>query len=90
MNAKRVGVVSTAMVRATMPENLRVLTVFQVCQNDDACIGFPLAGVPKTLEDGDGSAGNMTCYKGGETVFNNHQMCDVTSVYPHPPSLGVI
>ena len=22
---------------------------------------------------------NMTCYKGGETVFNNHQMCDVTS-----------
>jgi hypothetical protein len=22
----------------------------------------------------------MTCYKGGETVFNNHQMCDVTSM----------
>lgn len=22
---------------------------------------------------------NMTCYQGGETVFNNHQMCDVTS-----------
>jgi hypothetical protein len=21
----------------------------------------------------------MTCYKGGETVFNNHQFCDVTS-----------
>lgn len=21
----------------------------------------------------------MTCYKGGETVFNNHQMCNVTS-----------
>ncbi|KAF9021922.1 hypothetical protein BDZ89DRAFT_1071060 [Hymenopellis radicata] len=22
---------------------------------------------------------NMTCYDGGETVFNNHQMCDVTN-----------
>ncbi|KAG8213346.1 P-loop containing nucleoside triphosphate hydrolase protein [Butyriboletus roseoflavus] len=21
----------------------------------------------------------MTCYKGGETVFNNHQMCDITN-----------
>ena len=27
---------------------------------------------------------NMTCYKGGETVFNNHRMCDVTSeLFPH-------
>lgn len=22
---------------------------------------------------------NMTCYKGGDVVFQNHQMCDVTS-----------
>ena len=29
---------------------------------------------------------NMTCYTGGETVFNNHQMCDVTSVYTYPNS----
>ena len=25
---------------------------------------------------------NMTCYKGGETVFQNYQMCDVTSECP--------
>lgn len=29
----------------------------------------------------------MTCYKGGETVFNNHQMCDVTSAYTSSPWL---
>ncbi|KAJ2917583.1 hypothetical protein MD484_g2890, partial [Candolleomyces efflorescens] len=68
-----------------------------VCQNDDACIGFPLAGgiedlltsmrSPTTLnlnstdsDDPDQPAvKNMTCYTGGETVFNNHQMCDVTN-----------
>jgi len=84
---KRVGVVSTVTVRATIMENLRLLTVFQVCQNDDACISFPLAGIPQTLGDGTSSAANMTCYKGGETVFNNHQMCNVTSVYPYFPLL---
>ncbi|KAI8980227.1 hypothetical protein BD414DRAFT_494008 [Trametes punicea] len=47
-----------------------------VCQTDDACIGFPLLGQPV---DDDERVGNMTCYKGGETVFNNHQMCDVTN-----------
>ncbi|KAF8632743.1 hypothetical protein AX15_001712 [Amanita polypyramis BW_CC] len=49
-----------------------------VCQNDNACGGFPLlGGVPSHgLDD---SAANMTCYKGGETVFNNHQMCNVTN-----------
>ncbi|KIJ06787.1 hypothetical protein PAXINDRAFT_91484, partial [Paxillus involutus ATCC 200175] len=49
-----------------------------VCKVDDACIGFPLFGaVPSGMDDG--SVGNMTCYKGGETVFNNHQMCDITN-----------
>ncbi|EEB91016.1 hypothetical protein MPER_10699 [Moniliophthora perniciosa FA553] len=48
-----------------------------VCKADDACVGFPMhGGVP---EDGDLPVGNMTCYKGGETVFNNHQMCNVTN-----------
>lgn len=47
-----------------------------VCQTDDACIGFPLYGQPTSLEEG---TSNMTCYKGGMTVFNNHQMCNVTN-----------
>ncbi|TFK36706.1 hypothetical protein BDQ12DRAFT_609378 [Crucibulum laeve] len=54
-----------------------------VCQNDDACIGFPLAGEIRNLfstRDDDEPVANMTCYKGGETVFNNHQMCDVTNI----------
>ncbi|KAI0833563.1 hypothetical protein BC628DRAFT_1527478 [Trametes gibbosa] len=47
-----------------------------VCQTDDSCIGFPLRGQPTGDDE---RVGNMTCYKGGETVFNNHQMCDVTN-----------
>jgi len=50
-----------------------------VCKNDDACVGFPLAGGVITGGD-DEAVANMTCYKGGETVFENHQMCDVTSM----------
>ncbi|CDO70642.1 hypothetical protein BN946_scf184756.g8 [Trametes cinnabarina] len=47
-----------------------------VCQTDNACVGFPLRGQPIGDDD---RVGNMTCYKGGETVFNNHQMCNVTN-----------
>ncbi|KAI0661773.1 hypothetical protein C8Q70DRAFT_677116 [Cubamyces menziesii] len=47
-----------------------------VCKTDDACVGFPLRGQPIGDDD---RVGNMTCYKGGETVFNNHQMCNVTN-----------
>ncbi|KAA1476213.1 hypothetical protein DENSPDRAFT_843114 [Dentipellis sp. KUC8613] len=47
-----------------------------VCKTDDACIGFPLAGQVSSLE---AEVANMTCYTGGETVFNNHQFCDVTN-----------
>jgi hypothetical protein len=50
-----------------------------VCKSDSACVGFPLAGDPSLVEDETKSV-NMTCYKGGETVFNNHQMCNVTSL----------
>ena len=52
------------------------LSMFAVCKTDSACAGFPLAGMPDT--DGD-EISNMTCYKGGETVFQNHQICSVTS-----------
>ncbi|KAG6873471.1 hypothetical protein C0995_015174 [Termitomyces sp. Mi166 len=51
-----------------------------VCKNDNACVVFPLAGKISAMEGGDDAdVGNMTCYKGGETVFNNHQMCNVTN-----------
>ncbi|KAI5990869.1 hypothetical protein F5J12DRAFT_862567 [Pisolithus orientalis] len=49
-----------------------------VCKTDAACAGFPLSGGIRAEVD-DGTAVNMTCYKGGETVFNNHQMCDITN-----------
>ena len=40
-----------------------------------------MKGLTDTEDDDDGTVANMTCYKGGQTVFNNHQMCDVTSTY---------
>ncbi|KAI6025447.1 hypothetical protein EDC04DRAFT_2869360 [Pisolithus marmoratus] len=49
-----------------------------VCKTDDACAGFPLSGGVRAQID-DGAVANMTCYKGGETVFSNHQMCDITN-----------
>ncbi|KAJ4490766.1 hypothetical protein J3R30DRAFT_3424942 [Lentinula aciculospora] len=49
-----------------------------VCKTNQACKGFPLFGVPDSEQDGS-EAENMTCYTGGETVFQNHQMCDVTN-----------
>ncbi|KAJ3835049.1 hypothetical protein EV361DRAFT_798215 [Lentinula raphanica] len=49
-----------------------------VCKTDQACKGFPLYGIPDSEQDGS-EAQNMTCYTGGETVFQNHQMCDVTN-----------
>ncbi|KAI6098344.1 hypothetical protein EDD16DRAFT_1663707 [Pisolithus croceorrhizus] len=49
-----------------------------VCKTDAACAGFPLSGGARAEID-DGTAVNLTCYKGGETVFNNHQMCDITN-----------
>jgi hypothetical protein len=52
-----------------------------VCETDNACIGFPLLGAGEDDDDNDSQVSNMTCYKGGETVFNNHQMCDVTSTF---------
>ncbi|KAH9053006.1 hypothetical protein EDB83DRAFT_2395574 [Lactarius deliciosus] len=48
-----------------------------VCQIDNACTNFPIRGNTTNLDAVDSV--NMTCYKGGETVFNNHQFCDVTN-----------
>ncbi|EJU04900.1 hypothetical protein DACRYDRAFT_114221 [Dacryopinax primogenitus] len=51
-----------------------------VCMNDNACDGFPLAiRVPPEIEDPGEGIANMTCYTGGLTVWENHQMCDVTN-----------
>lgn len=55
-----------------------------VCENDKACIGFPLRSkdgtVLPTLAD-DNTGPNMTCFRNGPTVINNHYMCDVTSAH---------
>jgi hypothetical protein len=50
-----------------------------VCKTNEACAGFPLIGVP-TGDDDEVNPEDMRCYTGGETVFNNHQMCNVTSM----------
>jgi hypothetical protein len=51
-----------------------------VCKTDSACRNFPLRGLPEDSDNGgDIGAANMTCFKGGETVFENHQTCDVTN-----------
>jgi hypothetical protein len=51
-----------------------------VCKRNDACANFPLLGKPQTDElDGDVDPEDMLCYTAGETVFNNHQTCDVTN-----------
>ncbi|KAB5594904.1 ATP-dependent permease [Ceratobasidium theobromae] len=59
-----------------------------VCETDAACTNFPLRGGPDgelltrvdTVDTGvDVPVANMTCYKGGETVEQNFQMCDVTN-----------
>lgn len=61
-----------------------------VCETDAACTNFPLRGGPDgelltrvdTVDTGvDVPVANMTCYKGGETVEQNFQMCDVTSEF---------
>ncbi|KAF8339814.1 uncharacterized protein EI90DRAFT_2967001 [Cantharellus anzutake] len=50
-----------------------------VCQTDEACLGFPVGNINfKTNANGEPDF-NMTCYKGGETVRENFQMCDVTN-----------
>lgn len=55
-----------------------------VCQTDNACTNFPLSGGNASSIPSNDDELEMTCYKGGDVVFQNHQMCDVTS---KPPSL---
>ena len=54
------------------------MTVILVCQTDESCLGFPVGSVDFSA-DGEPDL-NMICYKGGETVSQNFQMCDVTSM----------
>lgn len=77
-SARRAGEGLIAMVCSAQVLRLLSLILAAVCQNDNACVGFPLPGEVSSLVESS-HAGNMTCYKGGETVFNNHQMCNVTS-----------
>ncbi|THH33239.1 hypothetical protein EUX98_g1004 [Antrodiella citrinella] len=46
-----------------------------VCKTDLACDGFPIYGEPDSSDE----TTNMTCYKQGVPVFQNHQACDVTN-----------
>ncbi|KAF7789625.1 hypothetical protein EIP86_000571 [Pleurotus ostreatoroseus] len=54
-----------------------------VCKTDAACANFPLRRLPgeelSMLDDEDLPIGNMTCYTGGDTVIENHQICNVTN-----------
>ncbi|KAI0342609.1 hypothetical protein BDW22DRAFT_1357055 [Trametopsis cervina] len=50
-----------------------------VCKTDSACRNFPLRGRLDQLDDDDIGVSNMTCYKTGETVYENHQACVVTN-----------
>ena len=78
-NVRKVGEASTATVRSFSSKFWSNM-YYLVCQTNDACIGFPLVGGIESSFD-DPPIANMTCYKGGQTVFNNHQMCDVTSMF---------
>ncbi|THG96392.1 hypothetical protein EW026_g5435 [Hermanssonia centrifuga] len=50
-----------------------------VCKTDKACANFPLRGFPDSLDEEIDISSNMTCYTAGETVFENHQICNVTN-----------
>lgn len=84
-SVKTGGEASIAMVRLVFHSPGRSLISLLVCQNDDACVGFPLAGGINDLlkefnnDEDTTPVANMTCYTGGQTVFENHQMCDVTN-----------
>lgn len=66
------------MVRLFVPVVLVLPDSSLVCQTDNACANFPIRGDITSLDATDSV--NMTCHKSGETVFNNHQFCDVTSM----------
>lgn len=75
-NVRMDGAVSTAMVRSShIYLEANPIYSFSVCQNDNACHGFPLGDLHVPEEE----AQNMTCYTGGKVVNRNFQMCDVTS-----------
>lgn len=78
----------TATYSLLLPYLRLTLSISSVCKTDAACVGFPLPGAIHGGLDDD-TVANMTCYNGGETVFSNHQMCDITSMFCHLfPSLA--
>ena len=87
-SVKKAGVASIAMVLLFLTFTFATLSLIlatsPVCKTDAACMGFPL---PSAVRDGldNDTVANMTCYKGGETVFNNHQMCDITVAQKNVP-----
>ncbi|CAK5268223.1 unnamed protein product [Mycena citricolor] len=50
-----------------------------VCKTNQACGSFPVLGGIPTNDEDEVDPEDMRCYTGGETVFNNHQMCNVTN-----------
>ncbi|KAF8176209.1 hypothetical protein K438DRAFT_81241 [Mycena galopus ATCC 62051] len=50
-----------------------------VCETNQACAAFPLPGGTPVENEEEINPEDMRCYTGGETVFNNHQMCNVTN-----------
>ncbi|KAI0080990.1 hypothetical protein K474DRAFT_1614475 [Panus rudis PR-1116 ss-1] len=52
-----------------------------VCRTDKACSKFPIHREdPDDVPPGDDvGVANMTCYTGGVTVYENHQICNVTN-----------
>src|SRR6266567_7899824 len=76
------------MVRLFVPLAPLSLDCSPVCQTDNACANFPIRGNLTSLNTKDSV--NMTCYNGGETVFNNHQFCDVTSMNLHLYPLALL
>ncbi|KAF9507579.1 hypothetical protein BS47DRAFT_1373861 [Hydnum rufescens UP504] len=58
-------------------ENRTVLCSLPVCQLDNACSRFPISGMAAPFDSE--VEQNMTCYKGGDTVIHNYQMCDITN-----------
>jgi hypothetical protein len=82
VSARTDGAVRTAMVRPLIYlQYVTSLLSITVCRTNQACASFPLAGQPASdsLENGEVDPEDMVCYQGGETVFNNHQFCDVTN-----------
>lgn len=57
------------------------LLIRTACKTDEACAGFRIPGWDYSTGEPEG---NLTCFKGGNVVRQNYQMCDVTSELNFP------